>query len=134
VNIMSSRGLLLQIDDFHGDCRHPRYAGWIDLLWFSFGGKGEFGQYRPAQSASMKMSVGRTSTDLKLAYRRGDRFRSAGVRRFRSCPPYFFFSVPRSLSPDDPRANRSASPSWTMPPRMSVWAPGWVRSIASHSD
>jgi hypothetical protein len=68
---------MLQIEDFHGDCRHPRYAGWIDLLWFSFDGTGEFGHNRPAHTASMKLFVGRISTDLQLACLRGDRFRSA---------------------------------------------------------
>jgi hypothetical protein len=74
---MTSRGLMLQIQEFHGDCRHPRYAGWIDLLWFSFDGTGEFGHNRPAHSASMKLFVGRISTDLQLACLQGERFRSA---------------------------------------------------------
>jgi hypothetical protein len=68
---------LLRIEDVHGDCRHPRYEGWIDLLWFSFAGSGEFGQNRAAHLASMKLFVGRISTDLQLASLRGDRFRSA---------------------------------------------------------
>ena len=74
---MTHRGLLLHIEDFHGDCRDHRYRGWIDLLWFSFGGAGEFGQIRPVHSAYMKLFVGRISTDLQLAFLRGDRFRSA---------------------------------------------------------
>jgi len=78
-NAMTTRGLMLRIEDFHGDCRYPRYAGWIDLLWFSFGGSGEFGQNRPVHSAAMKLFVGRISTDLQLAYLRGDRFRSASL-------------------------------------------------------
>src|SRR5262245_59695490 len=72
-------GLILQIDGIEGDCRHPRYGGWMNVLWFSFGGAGEFGQNRPTHVASMKMLVGRISTTLQVACLRGDRFRSASL-------------------------------------------------------
>jgi type VI protein secretion system component Hcp len=74
---MPQRGLILHIDGIDGDCRHPRYGGWINVLWFSFGGSGEFGQNRPAHSASMTMFAGRISPRLQIACLRGDRFRSA---------------------------------------------------------
>jgi type VI protein secretion system component Hcp len=76
---MTNPGLLLQIDGIDGDCRHPRYGGWMNVLWFSFGGAGEFGQNRPAHSASMKMFAGRISPFLQIACLRGDRFRFASL-------------------------------------------------------
>jgi type VI protein secretion system component Hcp len=74
---MPHRGLILHIDGIEGDCRHPRYGGWINILWFSFGGSGEFGQNRPAHSASMTMHAGRISPRLQIACLRGDRFKFA---------------------------------------------------------
>jgi type VI protein secretion system component Hcp len=76
---MTNPGLLLNIDGIDGDCRHPRYGGWMNVLWFSFGGAGEFGQNRPAHSASLKMFAGRISPVLQIACLRGDRFRSASL-------------------------------------------------------
>jgi type VI protein secretion system component Hcp len=76
---MQNPGLLLQIDGINGDCRHPLYPGWMNILWFSFGGAGEFGQNRPGHSASIQMFVGRVSTYLQIACLRGDRFRTASL-------------------------------------------------------
>jgi type VI protein secretion system component Hcp len=74
---MSHRSLILHIDGIEGDCCHPQYVGWMNVLWFSFGGTGEFGQNRPAHSASMTMFAGRISPTLQLACLRGDRFKTA---------------------------------------------------------
>lgn len=74
---MSNPGLLLQIEGLLGDCRHPQYFGWMDLLWFSFGGAGEFGQNRPTHLATLTMPVGRISTTLQIASLRNGRFKAA---------------------------------------------------------
>ena len=76
---MNNPGLLLQIEGIDGDCRHPSYPGWMNVLWFSFGGAGEFGQNRPGHSVSIQMFVGRVSTFLQIACLRGDRFPSASL-------------------------------------------------------
>jgi hypothetical protein len=74
---MRNAGLLLLIDGIDGDCRHPRYGGWMNVLWFSFGGAGEFGQNRPGHVATMTMFGRPVSARLQYACLRGDRFRSA---------------------------------------------------------
>jgi len=76
---MTDPGLLLHIDGLEGDCRQPGYEGWIDLLWFSFGGAGEFGQNRPVHRATMTLFVSRVSTVLQIACLRNIRFRSADL-------------------------------------------------------
>lgn len=76
---MSNPGLMLQIDGLLGDCKNPRYYGWMDLFWFSFGGAGEFGQNRPSHLATMTMPVGRISTTLQIACLRHRRYRSASL-------------------------------------------------------
>lgn len=74
---MRNPGLMLWIDGIDGDCRDPRYPGWMNVLWFSFCGAGEFGQNRPGHTAAVQMFVGPVSTDLQIACLRGDRFRTA---------------------------------------------------------
>jgi hypothetical protein len=64
---MPQASLLFFLQGIDGDTPNPHYAGWMDLVWFSLGGSGEFGQTRPASVITLTMLVGKLSTTIQLA-------------------------------------------------------------------